>query len=215
MTGSAVRSIGSRRFGAMLLSVALIGSLFVPTVARAAGPSVTINLAAGQASPTCTSPIKYTVEFTDPVERFASGDVTISGTAGGTKTTIVTGGPKTYNVAVTGMTTSGTVIATIPAGVAVNPADEPNLASTSSDNTVTWLPGGPSVTINQEGGQTDPTEGSPIKFVVGFCHMVTDFALLANKIEVSGTAGGTKTVTSTGGGGGLRASICTASLLPG
>jgi len=55
MTPTDIRSIGSRRLGA-ILSVALIGSLFVPVVALAVGPSVTINQAAGQADPTGTSP---------------------------------------------------------------------------------------------------------------------------------------------------------------
>jgi hypothetical protein len=50
----------------------------------------------------------------------------------------VTGTGTTYNVAVSGMTTSGTVIATIPAGGAVNASAQGNLASTSTDNTVTW-----------------------------------------------------------------------------
>ena len=43
--------------------------------------------------------------------------MTLSGTAGAT-TAIVTGSGTTYNVAVSGMTGSGTVIATIAAGVA-------------------------------------------------------------------------------------------------
>ena len=48
----------------------------------------------------------------------------------------VTGSGTTYNVAVSGMTTPGTVVATIPAGRAVDVANNPNLASTSTDNSV-------------------------------------------------------------------------------
>ena len=69
---------------------------------------------------------------------FVTGDVTFAGTAGGTKVGTVTGGPTTYNVAVTGMTISGTVIATIPANRATDLAGNNNTASTSTDNTVTW-----------------------------------------------------------------------------
>ncbi len=58
--------------------------------------------------------------FSAAVTGFTNSDVTITGTAGGTKTVTVTGSGTTYNVAVSGMTTSGTVIATIPA----NAADE-------------------------------------------------------------------------------------------
>jgi hypothetical protein len=102
------------------------------------GPSVTINQAAGQADPTSTSPINFTVVFSATVTGFATGDVTITGTAGGTKVATVTGSGTTYNVAVSGMTTAGTVIATVPAGVALNASSQGNGASTSTDNTVTW-----------------------------------------------------------------------------
>ncbi len=63
--------------------------------------------------------------FSEAVTGFATGDVTLGGTAGGTLTGTVTGGPTTYNVAVTGMTGPGTVVATIAAGVATDPAGNP------------------------------------------------------------------------------------------
>jgi hypothetical protein len=97
---------------------------------------VTINQAAGQADPSGTSPINFTVVFTHAVTNFATGDVTLGGTAGAT-TAVVTGSATTYNVAVSGMTTSGTVIASITAGVASDAAGNLNAASTSTDNTVT------------------------------------------------------------------------------
>ncbi|MBK8610855.1 MAG: hypothetical protein IPL84_13185 [Chitinophagaceae bacterium] len=104
----------------------------------AAGPSVTINQAAAQPDPTSVEPINFTAVFSEAVTGFATGDVTLSGTAGATLAT-VTGGPTTYNVAVTGMTGSGTVIASIAAGVCTSVATtSPNVASTSSDNTVTY-----------------------------------------------------------------------------
>ena len=81
---------------------------------------VTVNQASGQADPTGTSPINYTVVFTNAVTDFTSGDVTVGGTVGGTKVATVTGSGTTYNVAVTGMTTNGTVTATILAGVATD-----------------------------------------------------------------------------------------------
>src|SRR5436190_2519221 len=85
-------------------------------------PTVTINQAAGQADPTSTSPNSFTAIFSEPVSGFTGSDVTIGGTAGGTKTVTVSGGPSTYNAAVSGMTTSGTVIASLPAGVAQDAA---------------------------------------------------------------------------------------------
>lgn len=100
------------------------------------GPSVTINQAAGQDDPTNANPINFTVIFSEVVNNFTTGDVTIDGTAGPTTGT-VTGSGTTYNVAVSGITTDGTVIATIAAGVATDSFGNPNSASTSTDNTVT------------------------------------------------------------------------------
>jgi hypothetical protein len=160
-------------------------------------PTVTINQAAGQADPTKTSPINFTVIFSEPVTGFTGTDVTIGGTAGGTKTATVTGGPTTFNVAVTGMTTSGTVTASIAAGVAADAASNANEASTSTDNTVTWDVTPPTVTINQAAGQADPTNLSPINFTVIFSEPVTGFT--DADVTIGGTAGGTKTKTLTGG----------------
>jgi len=101
-------------------------------------PTVTINQASGQADPTNVSPINFTVVFSEAVSGFTGTDVTLGGTAGGTKTVTVSGGPSTYTVAVSGMTTAGTVIASIPAGVARDAAGNPNTASTSTDNSVTF-----------------------------------------------------------------------------
>ena len=75
--------------------------------------------------------------FSESVTDFATGDVTLSGTAGATTAT-VTGSGTTYNVAVSGMTANGTVIASLLAGVAHDAANNPSLASTSTDNTVTF-----------------------------------------------------------------------------
>src|SRR5439155_1646643 len=115
-------------------------------------PSVTINQAAGQADPTNSSPINFTAVFSGPVSGFTGAGVTISGTAGGTKTVTVTGGPSTYNVAVSGMSSAGTVLASIPAGVARDAAGNTNTASTSTDNSVTFTPVSPVVLENQQPG---------------------------------------------------------------
>ena len=123
-------------------------------------PTVTINQAAGQADPTNASPILYTVVFSEPVIGFATGDITFAGTAGGAKVGTVSGGPTTYTVTVTGMTTPGTVIATIAAARATDLAGNNNVASTSTDNTVTWDIVAPTVTINQAVGQADPTNAA-------------------------------------------------------
>jgi hypothetical protein len=102
------------------------------------GTAVTVNQASGQADPTASGPINFTVVFANPLPAgaFTSSDVTISGTAGGTLIADVTGNGTTYNVAVSGMTTSGTVSVSVAGDVVTDVTDIPNAASTSSDNVV-------------------------------------------------------------------------------
>ncbi|HWB33953.1 MAG TPA: MBG domain-containing protein, partial [Candidatus Paceibacterota bacterium] len=107
------------------------------TYTAPAGPTVTINQAVGQADPATASPIDFTVIFSSAVNDFSTGDVTLSGTAGATTAT-VTGSGNTYSVAVSGMTQSGTVIASVAAGVAHDSSNNANSASTATDNTVTY-----------------------------------------------------------------------------
>ena len=67
--------------------------------------------------------------------------MTLGGTAGATTAVVTQIAPNnntTYNVAVSGMTGSGTVIATVGAGVAQDAASNGNAASTSTDNSVTY-----------------------------------------------------------------------------
>jgi predicted outer membrane repeat protein len=104
-------------------------------------PRVTIDQASGQADSTSTSPIHFTAVFDEPVTGFTDPDVNLSGTAGATTVVVTKQAPNdgtTYDVAVSGMTTSGTVIASIPANAAQDFALNGNTASTSTDNTVTY-----------------------------------------------------------------------------
>ena len=112
-------------------------------------PTVTINQASGQDDPAYGSPIHFTVAFSEAVADFATGDVSLGGTAGA-NTAVVTGSGTTYDVAVSGMTGSGTVIASIAAGVAHDGAGNGNAASTSTDNTVSYshmISGTPTIAV--------------------------------------------------------------------
>ena len=131
------KTITSRYLGDTNFNASATSTGVSHTVNAAAGPTVTTNQASGQADPTSNSPINFTVIFSSSVSDFATGDVTLSGTAGAT-TAIVTGSGTTYSVAVSGMTQSGTVIASIAAGVAHDASNNPNSASTATDNTVTY-----------------------------------------------------------------------------
>ena len=125
-------------------------------------PTVTIDQAVSQADPTSTGPINFTVVFSEPVADFTDGDVTLTGTAPGTLIGVVTGSGTTYNVAVSGMTGSGTVIATVAAGMANDAAGNASLASTSTDNTVTYTvaPSGPSISKVVIVEETGPRDGT-------------------------------------------------------
>ncbi len=160
--------------------------------------TVTINQAAGQADPTNASPIRFTVVFNRSVRNFNSSGVVISGTAPGVLTKTVTGSGTTYSVAVSGMTGSGTVVANVPAGAAHDSVGNPNKASTSVDNVVTYDITPPTVTINQAVGQADPTNASPIRFTVVFSESVNGFT--ASDVTLGGTAPGVLTKTVTGSG---------------
>ena len=169
-------------------------------------PSVTIDQASGQADPTGASPIDFTVVFSEAVTGFSDADVSLSGTAGAT-TAVVTGGPTTYDVAVSGMTADGTVIASIAAGAAADGAGNLSTASTSTDNTVTYqfnvaptatvtngaCPTGKPVTGSVTFSLADP-DGDPMTFTL---QSNSNTALIPNaNIGVAGS-GGTRTVTIT------------------
>jgi Ca2+-binding RTX toxin-like protein len=93
--------------------------------------------------------------FTEPVTGFVGTDIGLSGTAAATTAVVTEIAPNdgtTYDVAVSGMTTSGTVIATIPAASAEDNGGNGNTASTSTDNTVTFdVNDAPTATVS--GGQ--------------------------------------------------------------
>ena len=115
---------------------------------------MTINQAAGQADPTSASPINFTLTFSETVTGFTAGDISFAGsTAGGTLTAAVTGTGPTYNVAVSGMTGTGNVVVSVPAGAATDAAGNASLASTSTDNSVTYH------RYDRAGGAVDQSRG--------------------------------------------------------
>jgi hypothetical protein len=101
---------------------------------------VTINQAAGQTDPTSNVPIVFDVVFSEAVIGFTGSEVNLSGSgAPGTLSAAVSGSGTTYTVSVSGMTGSGTVVASIPAGSAQDAAGNGNNLSTSTDNIVSYI----------------------------------------------------------------------------
>jgi hypothetical protein len=182
----------SRRSRLLVRALVVVAALAAPALAAVAAaqvPTVTIDQGPSQVDPTTVSPIVFAVVFSEPVTGFTSADVTISGSAGGTKTVVITGTGPSYTASVSGMTTSGTVVATIPAGRVLDATSNPNSASTSTDNTVTFtapVNQPPTVTINQGASQIDPTSVTPIVFAVVFSEPVTGFT--SADVTLSGTA---------------------------
>lgn len=162
-------------------------------------PSVTTALASGQADPATISPITFTITFSEVVTGFLASDVVITGTAGGTKVVSLSGSGPAYNAEVTGMTTSGTVIATVPVSAAADLAG--NLSTVSNSTTSNWTADttAPTVTINKGSGQGDPTSTTPILFDVVFSEAITGFT--SADISFTGsTAGGTLAASISGTG---------------
>ncbi|WP_019487374.1 beta strand repeat-containing protein, partial [Kamptonema formosum] len=136
-------------------------------------PTVTINQATGQTDPTATSPINFTVTFSEPVTGFDATDIDLSAsTATGTLTPTITGSGPVYTVAINGQTGNGNVIASIKANSVTDAAGNNNTASTSTDNTVVYNNTFPTVTsINRLA--TSPTAAATATYEIKFSEDVT------------------------------------------
>jgi len=112
-------------------------------------PTVTVNQASDQADPTNKSPISFAVLFSKPVSDFDVVDITLGGTSGATTASVTnpSGDKMHYAVSVTGMTKSGTLTVSIPAGAAHDESGNGNTASTSTDNTVLYDVDGPVIAL--------------------------------------------------------------------
>lgn len=180
-----------RRISASLVAT-LVAALLVAAPAMAANPTVTINQASGQADPAYESPIEFTAIFSEPVHNFDAFDIDLSSsTAGGTLLVAVSGGPAIYTISISGMTTSGSVVASIPFGAAEDEAGYTTLESTSTDNSVSWIldKTPPTVTIDAATGQASPTSIAPVFFAVRFSEPVTGFGPASVLLSGSTTGG--------------------------
>jgi hypothetical protein len=136
------------------------------------GPTVTIDqktAAPAQADPTNGVPINFTVVFNEAVTDFDDpSDVDLSSsTTAGTLSAVISGGPSTYNVAVSGMTGDGDVIAAVLANAAQDLAGNNSAAATSTDNTVSYIYAAPpSITEGTEVTVLMSEDNNPIPFAL-------------------------------------------------
>jgi hypothetical protein len=164
-------------------------------------PTVTVNQDGLQKDPTNANPIVFDVQFSEAVIGFNAGDVTLGGTLAGVATvTSVTpeaGNLYLVNVTISGSQT-GTITASVGAGLVTDAAGNSNTASTSSDNTVTFDNQPPTVTVTPEAGQGATVGGTAVVFDVTFSEAVQGFNTGA--VDLTGTTalGATANVTDSG-----------------
>ena len=101
----------------------------------------------------------------------------------------MTGSGATYNVAVSGMTVSGTVIASIPSAVAQDAATNDNVSSSSTDDTVAYnhdstLP----TVVSSLRANPSPTNLASVDFTVTFSESVTGVDLSDFNLTTSGVS---------------------------
>ncbi len=120
------------------IAASTLGTFVVGTTV----PAATISLASSQANPAISSPILFTVHFSEAVTGFSltGAGITLGGTASGTLvatvaavSTVPSGdvAGQDYTVSVSGMTSTGTVTAAVKAGAAQDSAGNSNTASTT------------------------------------------------------------------------------------
>jgi len=152
-------------------------------------PTVSVEQHAAQGDPTGTLPIVFDVEFSEPVTGFGEGDIVFSGTAIILDFDLVGPFPgDRYEIRVTDVADSGSVIPSIPEGVLMDMSNEINHVSTSLDNRVDYDAQAPSVTLTQGAGQGDPARTLPIVFDMTLSDPVVDLDVA--DITNAGTASG-------------------------
>jgi hypothetical protein len=122
-------------------SLAIRTSLYndwITTTIAAYSPAplgVTVAIADSQPAVVNHNPVHFTVTFSSPVLDFETGDAIVSGVPGELVTNITPVGSDgtVYNVAVAGITGTGYVTLTVPAGSVTNAAGRTNTASVSLD----------------------------------------------------------------------------------
>jgi hypothetical protein len=100
-------------------------------------PVGTIDLALGQSDPANFGPINFALTFNEDVTGLEVSDIVLSGTAGAT-TKVLTGSGSTYNVAVSGMSTTGTVIINLASSTVIDAAGNNNTTTILTDNSVDY-----------------------------------------------------------------------------
>jgi hypothetical protein len=158
-------------------------------------PTVTINQASSQSDPSNNSTIYFTVVFSENIkgngDDFTNSDVGLSGTAGATTATVTEIAPNdgtTYQIAVSGMSNDGTIVATINANVTRDAANNGNEASTSTDNEVTYLADATIPTATITAITPNPRETAVSTINIQFSEAITGFDIADLSLTRNGSA---------------------------
>ncbi len=158
-------------------------------------PIGTLDLALGQADTTNTSPINYTLKFTEPVTGLNIDDFSLSGSAGANSIS-VSGSGTDYIISVSGMSSDGSIVLGHFAASVQDTAGNWNASTIVIRNTVYYDGSAPVAQIDIANAQADPTNTAPVNFTITFSEGVKDFT--SSDIQLSGTAGA-QSINLTGG----------------
>ncbi|MCO4793980.1 MAG: Ig-like domain-containing protein, partial [Bacteriovoracaceae bacterium] len=164
-----------------------VNVVFDPTILL-----VTVNQKGAQADPTAALPVEFDVVFSDPITAasFTTADITQNGTATGVTWNIINSGDnQNFTLQATATTSSGTIVPSIANNLVTTPNAILNNTSTSTDNSVTYIPAF-AVTVNQKGAQADPTAGTPVEYDVVFGEAVNAATFTTADITQNGSATG-------------------------
>jgi hypothetical protein len=158
-------------------------------------PTVIIDQTKEQSDPASTTPVKFSVVFSEEIDpsTFTASDIKQNGTARFITWTIAAdpNDKKQFILSATSVAQNGTLIPSIAAGQVKDLAGNTNTASTSTDNSVTYNDNvRPTVTVNQASTQSDPTNAFPIVFSVVFSEPITVNSFVTSDITQNGTATG-------------------------
>ncbi|HVE58033.1 MAG TPA: FG-GAP-like repeat-containing protein [Pyrinomonadaceae bacterium] len=197
--GGGVFSYNSRQ---VINGVPSLFSEYLTVMIDTTAPTVTVNQATIQFDPTTAQPLNYVAVFNEAVTGFDAADVSLADSTAGVSSAVIniSGSSPTYNISVSGIFPDGIVRASVPANAVQDVAGNANVASTSTDNSITLDYTAPTVTINQAAAQADPTRNMPVNFTVIFSEPVTGF----NNADISLTGStaniGSASITVTGSG---------------
>jgi hypothetical protein len=119
-------------------NVALLSSPSSSFVVDNTAPTVRINQAPTQSDPVAVLPVVFLITFSEAVSGLDEDDITFSGTAASIGYSIFGAGAE-YSLEVSSVGQGGTLVPSVNAGGVADPVGNVSAASTSTDNSVTFV----------------------------------------------------------------------------